>query len=267
MNNILISGAASGIGAATARVFYQRGWRVGLLDINADALGELAAELGGAWQRALDVSDADAVAAALAEFTESEKGRLRLLFNCAGILRVGRFEEISLAEHARIMQVNVTGLLQMTHAAFPYLRAMPGAQVINMGSASGVYGTPQFASYSASKFAVRGFTESLMVELQESPLSVHLIHPGGINTNIAKDSPNGEEFTRKYLKTNPDDVAKEVIRCIRSGKQRLVLGHQSMPLWLMSWGVSLERRNRLLYGMLKGMLDPKLYGKVRRNAS
>jgi len=182
MNNILISGAASGIGAATARVFYQRGWRVGLLDINADALGELAAELGGAWQRALDVSDADAVAAALAEFTESEKGRLRLLFNCAGILRVGRFEEISLAEHARIMQVNVTGLLQMTHAAFPYLRAMPGAQVINMGSASGVYGTPQFASYSASKFAVRGFTEALELEWQRYDIRVGDLMPPFVRT-------------------------------------------------------------------------------------
>jgi NAD(P)-dependent dehydrogenase (short-subunit alcohol dehydrogenase family) len=182
MNNILISGAASGIGAATARLFHQRGWQVGLLDINADALAELAAELGGAWHRVLDVSDAGAAAVALADFTESRKGRLRLLFNCAGILRVGRFEEISLAEHAQIMQVNVIGMMQMTLAAFPYLRAMPGAQVINMGSASGVYGVPQFASYSASKFAVRGFTEALELEWQRYDIRVGDVMPPFVRT-------------------------------------------------------------------------------------
>ena len=182
MNNILISGAASGIGAATARVFHQRGWQVGLLDINEKALAELAAELGGAWHRQLDVSDAEAVAAALADFTENSKGRLRLLFNCAGVLRVGRFEEISLADHVRLVQVNVIGLLQMSHAAFPYLRATPGAQVINMGSASGVYGVPQFASYSSSKFAVRGFTEALELEWQRYDIRVGDLMPPFVRT-------------------------------------------------------------------------------------
>ena len=106
-----------------------------------------------------------------------------------------------------------------------------------------------------------------MVELEESPISVHLVHPGGINTNIAKGTPNGEEFTRKYLKTDPADVAREVIQCIRSGKQRIVLGHQSTQLWLASWALSLERRNRMLYRMLKSMLDPRQYDLVRRRTA
>jgi NAD(P)-dependent dehydrogenase (short-subunit alcohol dehydrogenase family) len=211
MNNILISGAASGIGAATARLFHQRGWRVGLLDINAPALAELAAQLGGAWHQALDVSDVDAVAAALAAFTESEKGRLRLLFNCAGILRVGRFEEISLVEHARIMQVNVIGLLQMTHAAFPYLRAMPGAQVINMGSASGVYGVPQFASYSASKFAVRGFTEALEIEWQRYDIRVGDLMPPFVRTPmVSSQSVTPPILDRLGIDLEAEDIAEAV---------------------------------------------------------
>ncbi len=106
-----------------------------------------------------------------------------------------------------------------------------------------------------------------MVELQESPIPVHLLHPGGINTNIAKDSPNGEAFTRQFLKTDPADVVREVIRCIGSGKQRIVIGHQSRPVWLASWAMSLERRNRLLYRMLGSMLDPRQYELVRRRTS
>ena len=140
MDNILITGAASGIGAATARLFHGRGWKVGLLDINHAALASLAAELGGVWHAELDVADAAAVQAALKDFAAEHGGQLRLLFNCAGVLRFGHFESIELAEHARILQINVLGLLQMTHAAFPYLKATANAQVINMGSASGLDG-------------------------------------------------------------------------------------------------------------------------------
>ena len=156
MHNILITGAASGIGRATARLFHEKGWTVGLLDIAPQPLEELSAELGGLWYQALDVTDLAAVEGALADFCGRHDGQLRLLFNCAGLLRFGHFEAIDMAEHARILAVNVLGLVQMTHAAFPYLKATADAQVINMGSASGLYGTPHMASYSSSKFAVRG---------------------------------------------------------------------------------------------------------------
>jgi NAD(P)-dependent dehydrogenase (short-subunit alcohol dehydrogenase family) len=227
MNNILISGAASGIGAASARLFHQRGWRVGLLDINATALAELAAELGGVWHQALDVSDVDTVAAALADFTDSEKGRLRLLFNCAGILRVGRFEEISLAEHVRIMQVNVIGLLQMTHAAFPYLRAMPGAQVINMGSASGVYGVPQFASYSASKFAVRGLTEALEIEWQRYDIRVGDVMPPFVRTPmVSSQTVTSPIIDRLGVDLDAADVAEAVWLQAHDARVHRPVGHQ-----------------------------------------
>ncbi|WP_417662378.1 SDR family oxidoreductase [Pseudomonas sp.] len=182
MNNILITGAASGIGEATARLFHSRGWQVGLLDINAEALASLSAELGGSWYRQLDVTDIDQVKAALAEFCTKHDGQLRLLFNCAGILRFGYFEEIEHAEHMRIMQINVEGVFNMTHAAFSYLKATPNAQVINMGSASGLYGVPEMATYSASKFAIRGFTEALDIEWARHDIRVADLMPPFVNT-------------------------------------------------------------------------------------
>src|SRR5574343_1239287 len=132
MGNILISGAASGIGAATARLFHARGWRVGLLDVDANALVALAAELDDAWHSRLDVVDAAAVQAALAEFCAHSGGQLRLLFNGAGILHTGAFADIELEQHTRLVEINVLGVLNLCHAAFPYLKGTPEAQVINM---------------------------------------------------------------------------------------------------------------------------------------
>lgn len=186
MNNMLISGAASGIGAATARLFHARGWRVGLLDVDEGALAALAAELGGAWYAPLDVIDAAAVQAGVAEFCAQGGGQLRLLFNAAGILRTGAFVDIELEQHTRLVQINVLGVLNLCHAAFAYLKATPGAQVINMGSASALYGVPQLASYSASKFAVRGLTEALELEWREYGIRVGDLMPPFVDTPMVR---------------------------------------------------------------------------------
>ena len=186
MHNMLISGAASGIGAATARLFHARGWRVGLLDVDEGALAALAAELGGAWYAPLDVVDAAAVQAAVAEFCAQGGGQLRLLFNAAGILRTGAFVDIELEQHTRLVQINVLGVLNLCHAAFAYLKATPGAQVINMGSASALYGVPQLASYSASKFAVRGLTEALELEWREYGIRVGDLMPPFVDTPMVR---------------------------------------------------------------------------------
>ncbi|QDR35934.1 SDR family NAD(P)-dependent oxidoreductase, partial [Pseudomonas aeruginosa] len=158
----------------------RRGWRVGLLDIDAEALRGLAAQLPGAWHRAVDVSEPDAVGEALAQFCAD--GRLRLLFNCAGILRFGRFEEVALEDHARLLAINLQGVLNCCHAAFPFLRATPQAQVLNMGSASGLYGVPEMAVYSASKFAVRGLTEALELEWRRHGIRVADLMPPFVRT-------------------------------------------------------------------------------------
>ncbi|MGP0175252.1 SDR family oxidoreductase [Pseudomonas sp. NCHU5208] len=197
MNNILITGAASGIGAATARLFHARGWQVGLLDVDGAALASLAAELGGAWYRALDVTDVTAAEQAIGEFCALQQGRLRLLFNCAGILRTGAFEQIALQEHLRMLQINVLGLLAFTHLAFPYLKATSDAQVLNMGSASGLYGVPLMASYSASKFAVRGLSEALELEWRAHGIRVGDLMPPFVDTPMVASQAQRPPIIRR----------------------------------------------------------------------
>ena len=162
MKRILITGAASGIGLATARHFHDNGWRVGLTDVNDTALAQLAATLNHSWYRRLDVTDSIACQHACRDFAED--GCIDVLFNCAGILRMGPFESISAEQHRQIIDINVTGLINMSLAAHPFLQESRAAAVINMSSASALYGVPHFASYSASKFAVRSLTEALNIE-------------------------------------------------------------------------------------------------------
>ncbi len=201
MDTILITGAASGIGAATARLFHANGWKVGLLDVNEAALAQLATELGGAWHARLDVTDSAEVQRLIGEFCALHNGQLRLLFNCAGILRFGLFEQISQAEHAAIVTINVLGVLNMTHAAFPYLKATADAQVINMSSASGLYGTPHMASYSASKLAVRGLTEALDLEWRAHGIRVGDLMPPFVRTPMV-DSQHFEPPALRRLGVN-----------------------------------------------------------------
>lgn len=194
MSSILISGAASGIGAATARLFHARGWRVGLLDVDEKAL---VAELGGAWHAPLDVVEAAAVKAALGDFCALSGGQLRLLFNGAGILRTGAFADIELEQHTRQVQINVLGVLNLCHAAYPYLKVTSAAQVINMGSASALYGVPQLASYSASKFVVRGLTEALELEWREYGIRVGYLMPPFVDTPMVRSQAKRPPVMRR----------------------------------------------------------------------
>lgn len=208
MQSILITGAASGIGAASARLFHARGWRVGLLDMNGEPLRALAGELGEAWWRQLDVTDAQAVRAAVGDFVQAGDGRLHLLFNCAGVLRFGRFEEISTQEHGRLLAINVQGVLNCCHAAFAFLRATPGAQVLNMGSASGLYGVPEMASYSASKFAVRGLTEALELEWRRYGIHVADLMPPFVRTPMVSAQHYEPPVLRRLgLHLDAEDIA------------------------------------------------------------
>ncbi len=264
---IVITGAGSGMGRAYALAFAGLGAKLALNDYDAAGLAATERLLPAATavcSQTFDVGNREAMYA-FAATVQQQLGNAHVIINNAGVggggLPVWAMAD---SDYERTLQINFFGVVYGTRAFLPQLLANGEGAIVNISSIFGLVGTPSASDYCAAKFAVRGFTESLMVELQESPLSVHLVHPGGINTNIAKGSPNGEEFTRQFLKTDPAEVAREVIRAIGKGKQRIVLGHQSMPVWLASWAMSLERRNRLLYRLLKGVLDPQQYAKVRR---
>ncbi|HDZ3396777.1 TPA: SDR family oxidoreductase, partial [Pseudomonas aeruginosa] len=163
------------------------------------------------WHRAVDVSEPDAVGEALAQFCAD--GRLRLLFNCAGVLRFGRFEEVALEDHARLLAINLHGVLNCCHAAFPFLRATPQAQVLNMGSASGLYGVPEMAVYSASKFAVRGLTEALELEWRRHGIRVADLMPPFVRTPmVAGQAYQPPVLRRLGLRLDAEDIAEAAWR-------------------------------------------------------
>ncbi|WP_019142760.1 SDR family oxidoreductase [Noviherbaspirillum massiliense] len=234
MDSIFITGAGAGIGLATARLFAAKGWFVGAADRDASALESLRQEIGSGncSVHVVDVTDEGAMQQALADFASHSGGKLRVLHNNAGILKVGKFEEIGVAEHRRIVEVNVIGLLNVLHAAFPYLRATPGAQVINMSSASAIYGIPDFASYSASKHAVRALTEALDIEWECHGIRVCDLMPPFVNTGMVKVN-EGESrlFTNLGIKLVAEEVAHEVWSLVHRPQLHRPVTFQFRALW------------------------------------
>lgn len=185
-NSIFITGAASGIGRETARLFAGKGWFVGLFDINEAGLKELAGELGEqrcCWHR-LDVTSEESYAEAMAHFSKHTDGKMSVLFNCAGIMYMGPLEKVSLEQQLRTMRINVEGIIIGIYAALPLLKSTPDARILSMSSASAMYGVPDLAVYSASKFAVRGLTEALNIELEKHGIHTTDIMPLYVQTNM-----------------------------------------------------------------------------------
>jgi len=211
--SIFITGAARGIGRAVAEHFAARGWFVGLFDLDGPGACSLAQSLGEAHACAgrLDVTDEDSVRQALADFERRTEGRMDVLFNCAGVLSVGDFATLDFARHAAHCRVNFEGLMRVCHMAYPALSRTPGARVINMSSASADYGSPDFASYSASKFAVRGLTEALNLEWRGAGIHVCDIMPPFVRTPMLDGL--GDEVTslrRMGVNLEPEAVAATV---------------------------------------------------------
>lgn len=209
---VFITGAASGIGRATAQLFAARGWQVGICDRDTAALAVVGRELGTDAARAFpcDVRDADALRAALTSFCGGAAGRLDLLVNNAGVLRVGPFEEMPPADHRELIEVNSRGVVEALLAAYPMLRGARG-RVVNLCSASAEYGTPDFATYSASKMFVRGLSEALDIEWRRHGIRIACVIPAFVATPMiaGRHSP---AMDRLGVRLTAEDVAEVVWR-------------------------------------------------------
>lgn len=228
---IFVTGAASGIGRACAELFARRGWFVGLYDVNADGVAVIAETLGkgNAVAGPLDVSDANEWERALAEFWVHSGQRLDVLFNNAGILSTGPFETVALARHDAMLAVNVQGMINGCHSAFRYLKLTPGARVINMASATAIYGQPELVTYSATKFAVRGFTEGLDLEWSKFGIRVSDIWPSFVKTNMAANFGHIASAKSLGIRLTPADVAATVWACA-TAKPRIHKTHWTVGL-------------------------------------
>jgi NAD(P)-dependent dehydrogenase (short-subunit alcohol dehydrogenase family) len=182
--SIFITGAASGIGAATARKFAAEGWFPILADIDAAGLAGLQQELGPTRCLSvhLDVRNPDNWLESMEKTAERTGGRLDLLFNNAGIAIAGPFESIPLQNALKIIDVNLKGVINGIYAALPLLEKTPAARIINVSSVAGIIAAPGLSVYSATKWAVRGLTESLDVELRPRDIRVVSLCPWFMDT-------------------------------------------------------------------------------------
>lgn len=207
---IFITGAASGIGAETARLFAKKGWFVGLYDIDERGLENVANEIGEAncHSAHLDVTKREDWATATSAFAEATEGRMNVLFNNAGIGRHGWIEDIPPEESDLVIDINVKGVINGVYAALPYLKQTPSARIVNTASTAGIAAAPQLAVYSASKFAVRALTEALDAEFQALDIRVTSLMPWFIDTPILDmgKTEGANEKMSDQLKENGSEV-------------------------------------------------------------
>jgi NAD(P)-dependent dehydrogenase (short-subunit alcohol dehydrogenase family) len=188
---IFITGAASGMGRETAKLFASKGWLVGATDVNLDGLKTLQQELGSenVWISKLDVTSKADFDATLASFGE-KAGRLDVMFNNAGIGESGWFEDVPYDAAMRVVQINFVGALNGAYASLPYLKKTPNSLLFTTSSSSATYGMPRIAVYAATKHAVKGLTEALSVEWARHNVRVADVLPGLIDTAILRSTPN-----------------------------------------------------------------------------
>ena len=196
-----------------------------------------------------------------AKTVKKEWGNVHVIINNAGIS--GEGEPGYLINHEsyrRVMDINFFGVLNGCQAFLPQLVANNEGAVVNISSIFGLIGTPNNTDYCASKFAVRGYTESLAVEFYQSPITIHCVHPGGIKTNIADG-----EFAEQYLTTPPEDLAKRIIKGIQKKEAKIVFGRDSFKAWLGSNLVPQKLLNGIIWGELKKVLDKEKYKSFVKN--
>jgi hypothetical protein len=235
----VITGAASGIGRALAvKLAEEKIAGLAISDVNENGLTEtadLVEKLGVTVSKHLvDVSKLDENKR-FAEEVINHHQRATHLINNAGVGLIGTFEQISLADFEWLMGINFFGVVYGTKIFLPILKQQEQAHIINISSVFGMIAPPEQTAYCASKFAVRGFTESLRHELEGTNVAVSCVHPGGIKTNIARNSRIGENtpeeykqqgvaFFDKVAQTSPEQAAQTIIRGIKNKNPRILIG-------------------------------------------
>ena len=236
----VVTGAASGIGEALALDLARRGSHLVLVDRDAERLEGVAGRIRAdhpalrVATHLADLSD-DAATAALADTLVAEHPETTLLVNNAGVALGGRFDQVTLEEFDWVMAINFRAVVRLTHALVPVLKKHPGAHVVNVSSVFGIFAPAGQAAYSASKFAVRGFSEALRHELAEDGVGVTVVHPGGIRTRIAESARTGsgvsvEEYEQgrkqfaKLLRMPPEQAAAQIVTAIEKRRPRLLIG-------------------------------------------
>ena len=244
----VVTGAASGIGAALAVNLARRGMHLALVDLNAAGLETTAAQARGAGvtvsTHAMDVADHAAVAALPAAVLATH-GHVTALVNNAGVALGGLFEQVDADDFDWLMAINFGATVRLTRAFLPVLARERAAQVVNVSSIFGIIAPPGQTAYAASKFAVRGFSESLRHELEMngSPVGVTIVHPGGVRTAIsenarlakglaAEDVQRERANWRSLLALAPEAAAETIAVAIERRDARVLVGQDAKAVAL-----------------------------------
>jgi len=237
-----ITGAGSGIGRALAVDLASRGAHLALCDIDEAGLAETVARCEGygvkTTSQRVDVADRAAVEA-WAERVVADHGKVNLVINNAGVALGATVESMRYEDFEWLMNINFWGVVYGTKAFLPHLKASGEGHVVNLSSIFGLISVPSQSAYNAAKFAVRGFTDALRMELEieGAPVSVTTIHPGGIKTNIAKNARiddslaemSGDpeqarrDFERAFV-TSPDKAARQILAAVQRDRRRALVG-------------------------------------------
>jgi short-subunit dehydrogenase len=247
-----ITGAGSGIGRALALNLAERGCALAIADIRSETLAEtaeLAREAGAVavTTHVCDVSDFAAVGGYAAD-ARAAHGGVQLLINNAGVALGGTFQDISLKDFGWLMGVNFWGVIHGCKAFLPTLLQQSEAHIVNVSSVFGLLAPPGQTAYVSSKYAVRGFTESLRLELATTAVRVSAVHPGGIATNIARNarlssqgrdtSPERAEQERtsfeRMLTLPPERAAAIIVAGILRDQRRILVGKDAERIALLT---------------------------------
>ena len=255
-----ITGAGSGIGRALARELASRGCHLALADVNAAGLEETRQALASYGVRisteVVNVAEREQVHA-WADKVVAEHGKVNLVYNNAGVAHAGTVEGSEYEEYEWITNINFWGVVYDTKAFLPHIKASGEGHVVNVSSVFGLFSQPGMSAYNATKFAVRGFTESLRQELdmEGGAVSASCVHPGGIKTNIARTARMNDslakvtgqnanaarqQFNDQLLRTTPDKAAQVIIRGVERDARRILIGADAhaidvmlrvLPVW------------------------------------
>ncbi len=239
-----ITGAGSGIGRALAEELAKRGAHLALCDIDDAGLAETVGLVEGRGVKVssqrLDVADREAVFA-WADVVVADHGAANLIFNNAGVALFAPIDTMSYDDFEWLMNINFWGVVHGTRAFLPHLKAAGEGHVINISSVFGLMAIPSQSAYNAAKFAVRGFTDALRIELdvERCGVSSTTVHPGGIRTNIARDARLGDSrlaMTReenaadfeKLTLTTPTKAAKKILSAVEKNRRRTLVGPDAL---------------------------------------
>jgi short-subunit dehydrogenase len=250
-----VTGAASGIGRALALELAARGCDLALADRDEAGLQAVAAEIAKAQSlsharkvtvHGVDVAEPRQIQAFAQTAVAAHPG-LNIVINNAGVALLGQFAEIDQAQMDWLFNINFWGVVHSTRAFLPHLAQKPEAHIVNISSIFGIIAPPGQTAYCASKFAVRGFSESLRHELQVagSPIRLSVVHPGGVATNIARNSRTGSGVTDNAFRaqsierfdamarTTPAAAALRIIEGIEKNQPRILIGNDARMIDLL----------------------------------